>query len=181
MIYVLCGTINRETAPRQYIHDIDGYFDGYFKEEWVRNEWADRVLKEIDKSIFVAPKIVESPVLGTISHEWISGGSKQLIMMNMEQDVVYDGDNLGDNCWPLLLELGKVRDIMMSLSYYPVFEWMQGGVVKLINNGMVVDSYRSFNLCRLHTLDRNKEFEFSEVSWPLPVDMTKFELEEIDF
>lgn len=181
MIYVLYGTIIRDNAPRQYIHDIDGYFDGYFSEEWVLNDWSNKVLSMIDKSKFIAPKIVESPVLGTISHEWISGGSKQLIMMNMFQDVVYDGDNLGDNCWPLLLELGKTKDLMMSLSYYPVFNWIDGGEVKAINTEETVRDFKSFNKGHLLTEDRNKEFEFSQVSWPLPINTSRFELGEIDF
>ena len=39
MIHILFGTIKRSTASRQYIHDIDGFFDGYFCEQWMNNEW----------------------------------------------------------------------------------------------------------------------------------------------
>ncbi|GFH91449.1 hypothetical protein IMSAGC002_02705 [Lachnospiraceae bacterium] len=181
MIHILFGTIKRSTAPRQYIHDIDGFFDGYFCEQWMNNEWADRVLELIDKSILIAPKIVESPILGSISHEWISGGAKQLIMMNCEQYIVYDGDNLGDNCWELLLELGQTKDIMMSLSYYPRFSWIPGGKVHILNSDITVTDFKSFNKLHLMTEDRNREFDFYEVHWPFPIDMTKFALEEIDF
>ena len=128
----------------------------------------------IDKSILIAPKIVESPILGSISHEWISGGAKQLIMMNCEQYIVYDGDNLGDNCWELLLELGQTKDIMMSLSYYPRFSWIPGGKVHILNSDITVTDFKSFNKLHLMTEDRNREFDFYEVHWPFPIDMTKF-------
>ncbi len=181
MIYVLFGTIKRSTAPRQYIYDIDGFFDGYFEEQWTDNDWADKVLFEVDGSKFLAPKVVESPVLGSISHEWISGGSKQLIMMNCEQNIVYDGDNLGDNCWHLLLELGKTKNIMLTLSYYPKFDWIDGESIYIINHGTVVRDFQSFNKGHLFTEDRNKEFDFYEVDWPFPIDKTRFALEAIDF
>lgn len=42
------------------------------------NDWAKRVIKEIDKSDLVAPKVVESPILGQIPYTWISGGAKLL-------------------------------------------------------------------------------------------------------
>lgn len=48
-------------------------------------------------------------------------------MMNIAPDVIYDGDNLGDNCWPLFLELGKTKDIAISLSYFPQFDWIPEG------------------------------------------------------
>ena len=103
MLHVLFGEIDVETAPIQYIYDIDVMFDYHFKDSWMENEFAHRVVEEIDESKVIAPKIIESPVLGTIIHEWISGGAKQLIMMNSEPNVVYAGNNIGDNCWPLLL------------------------------------------------------------------------------
>lgn len=103
------------------------------------------------------------------------------IMMNCEQNIVYDGDNLGDNCWPLLLELGKSKDIMMSLSYYPKFEWIPGETVHILNNDKTASDYRTFNRAHIMTGDRNKEFDFYEVQWPFPIDTSKFEMEEIDF
>ena len=41
--------------------------------------------------------------------------------------------------------------------------------------------FESFNKLHLMTEDRNREFDFYEVHWPFPIDMTKFALEEIDF
>lgn len=181
MIYVQFGSIAWKDCPRQFIRNIDGYFDGYFEDNWI-DDWAQKVLLEVDKSKFIAPKIVESPILNTISHEWISGGSKQLIMMNHIQDVVYDGDNLGDNCWPLMTELGKHKDIMITLTYYPIFkEWSPGCIIKDINTGKIATNFDEFNTMHIRSEDDFKEFNFYDINWPCKINKERFKLEEIDF
>lgn len=35
MLHVLFEEINRETAPLQFIWDIDGTFDYYFEDTWM--------------------------------------------------------------------------------------------------------------------------------------------------
>lgn len=177
MIYIHYGTVNAETAPRQYLWQIDSYFDGYFEDLWMENEWARKVIKVIDKSNLVAPKILDSPILGMIPYQWISGGAKLLIMMNMIQDIVYDGDNLGDNCWPLLLELGKTKDIMISLFYFPEFEWIEGGKVQILESGEVIDNYYDFVTSHLHSKYTYKKFDFDSIKWPKPINSERFKLE----
>lgn len=181
MVYVKFGLINWDTAPRQFIYDIDGFFDGYFEDHWIDDYWAPKVLQEIDKSKFIAPKVVDSPMLGPISHERISGGSKLLIMMNNIQNIVYEGDNLGDNCWPLFLELSKQKDFMISLSYFPIFKWVDGATVIDIDTGEKATNFDQFNTMHLRSPNMNNEYEFDAVKWPLKIDKSIFELEEIDF
>lgn len=173
MLHVLFGEIDVETAPIQYIYDIDVMFDYHFKDSWMENEFAHRVVEEIDESKVIAPKIIESPVLGTIIHEWISGGAKQLIMMNSEPNVVYAGNNLGDNCWPLLLELSLNKDIAIDLTYFPEFDWTDNIPVHIINTNCIVNNFRDFLNAHLEIAD--KEFEFSEIEWNIKIDFNKFE------
>lgn len=179
MLYVLFGDIKKSTMPRQYIHNIDGFFDGYFEDFWMDNSIAKRAVKEIDKSELIAPKIIESPVLRTISHEWLPGGTKQLIMCYNVPEVVYDGDNFGDNCWELLLEVSKIRDVALSLTYFPRFDWVDGTKAYIINTGEVVSDFTSFN--RAHLRIPDDTVDFKDVNWYINIDYTKFELEEIDF
>lgn len=49
MIYIQFGKINTDTSPRQYLWQIDSYFDGYFEDDWMKDGWAKRVIKEIDR------------------------------------------------------------------------------------------------------------------------------------
>lgn len=179
MIYIAYGVINQKTAPRYYIHDMDGYFDGYFEDSWMKNDIAKRAISEIDKSELIAPKVIESPILGQIPYTWISGGSKIIIMMNIAPDVIYDGDNLGDNCWPLFLELGKTKDIAISLSYFPQFEWIPGGLATSLDTGRIIHNFDEFADEFLRSSLDTREFD--DIDWPIKIDTEKFKPDEIDF
>lgn len=106
-------------------------------------------------------------------HKWISGGSKQLIMMYNEQKIIYCGNNLGDNCWSLLLELSKTHDLAIDLSYYPKFEWVDNIPIHIINNNKIIDNFKDF--ISEHIDDPDNIYEFSDIQWPIEVDLTKFE------
>ena len=67
-------------------------------------------------------------------------------MANAASNIVFNGDNFGDNCFPLLLELSKSKDIMMNLYYHPDFVWVPDVKVKILNSGRVVDNIRDFGL-----------------------------------
>lgn len=51
MLHVYFGEIDpnkMKNAPRYYIHNIEGFFNGYFEESWMENTIARRAVKEID-------------------------------------------------------------------------------------------------------------------------------------
>lgn len=73
-------------------------------------------------------------------------------------EVIYDGDNFGDNCWSLLLEISKEKDIAISLSYFPIFEWVEDIQVHIINNNKLVSNFREFNTEHLNI--EEKYFDF---------------------
>lgn len=181
MIYVAYGEIDTNTAPRQYIHNIDGFFDDYIEDSWMLEQFAKKTIHDIDKSEIIAPKIIESPVLEQIPRTWISGGSKLLIMMNVIQDVIYDGDNLGDNCWPLFLELGKTKDIAISLSYYPSFEWPNGAKIYNLDTQTIISNREDFISAFLSSAYANKERQFNEIAWPIKINQDRFSIPDIDF
>lgn len=181
MLYVAYGTIEFKSSPRQYVRNIDGYFDGYFEESWMKGEIPKRIIEEIDKSKLIAPKVVDSPVLGMIPYTWISGGSKTLIMMNSVPGVVYNGDNMGDNCWRMLLELGQLKDIAISLSYYPLFDWPESYEMYSIDTDTIINSRQGFidefMKSKLKDLDR----KFFDINWHIKIDETKCLKPTIDF
>ncbi|MDO5408015.1 MAG: DUF4869 domain-containing protein [Eubacteriales bacterium] len=171
MLYVLFGCIKSKDAPREYVAHIDDWFDTFFEEEWMTDGWAKRVIKELDKSDLLYPKIIESPFLGTISYEDISGGAKQLIMAKAVSGVVYNGNNFGDNCWPLLLELSRERDVMIDLFYHPIFNWVDDIPVTIINDGSVVRSFKEFRDAHFKA-DGYRDYDFEEIAWPVKINKT---------
>lgn len=58
----------------------DMYFNNTYREEWLDNELVKRMVKDIDRSEVVSRHCINSPVLGQIAPERLSGGVKGLIL-----------------------------------------------------------------------------------------------------
>ena len=61
--------------PDEEIISTSKYFNNSYTDEWL-DDWAERVIREIDKSELVSEGMVKSPVLGPITIREISGGAK---------------------------------------------------------------------------------------------------------
>ena len=71
---------------------------------------AKEVIMKFDKSDGNVPLAVESPVLGVISPEKLSGGTKTLLLMANDPEKVFNASTCGDNCAPFILKLAKKKD-----------------------------------------------------------------------
>lgn len=92
------------------------YFNNSYTEEWL-DDWAKRVVWEIDSSELISDGLVQSPVLGPITIREISSGAKALITMNADTSVICNANSCGDNCAPLLAELSRKKDFAVFLAY----------------------------------------------------------------
>lgn len=105
--------------------DIPNYFDAVFEDAWMDTDLTRRIIKEIDKSTLIHPRVIDSPFLGPITPREISGGAKGLILMAYDDDRIGDyfyGGQFGDNTLPLMWEISKTRDIKLAqinLMEYP--------------------------------------------------------------
>lgn len=112
---------------RIHIGDMDGqiehissYFNVVFEREWFDDPMVRAMIKDIDKSDVICGSAIDSPVLGPISPRELSGGVKMLICMLKEPDnadKVYYGTSCGDNCGKWMIEIGKLKDITISITY----------------------------------------------------------------
>lgn len=133
-------------TPKEYESYVSDYFDFSFFPEWFSDEFVQKIIREIDKSeVQVVPNInstnILSPVLGNIAPERLSSGCKALILIHI-CDLKVNGDRLGDNCVPLLLELAGRKDVYISLSHIMKFPDEFDAVI--INNGKHITSYKEF-------------------------------------
>ena len=173
MLYVYFGGMDYNNSPDWYVHGINSYFDSYFETSWTDNEWAKRVISEVDKSTLLYPKVVDSPWLDIIPITGISGGAKTLIMANAVEGVVFDGNSPGDNCYPLFLELSKTKDIMLTLEYSPQFKWVDDVPVYIVNNDKIVQNMRDFNIEHL-ALGNEYNINIELIDWPVKINKDAF-------
>lgn len=117
------------------------YFKNTYRPEWLLEPLSKAMIKAVDKSEVIGPALIQSPVLGPIPPERLSGGVKTLILRWHVLDKVFNASNCGDNCAPWLLRMGRERDITINLRHLLDFG-AEPFDLKILNTGTVVHSMR---------------------------------------
>jgi hypothetical protein len=101
------------------ILNIDVYFNNVFEYEWLNNQLVREMIEDIDKSVVLSDHCIQSPILGQIPPERISGGVKACICMLMMDDCpIIDLIVCGENCEKWLSKIFETKDIRVSMSGY---------------------------------------------------------------
>lgn len=113
MLHIFYGDYNGEN----YIFDPDTFFNNTYEDEWITDPVSVQMIKDIDGSTVVGPLAINSPFLGSIPTERLSGGVKTLILMAHDQEHVFNASACGDNCAGWILRIGKKKDLLIRLGY----------------------------------------------------------------
>ena len=98
------------------------WFKTNYDPEWFKDSFVCDMIKDVDKSDYVDGIIINSPVLGPIPPERLSGGVQTLIMIYKKPQLVFDATSCGSNCAKWLLEIGKIEDVTVNLNYLMKFD-----------------------------------------------------------
>jgi hypothetical protein len=99
------------------IYNTEVYFMNVYDDKWITDDFAKEVIKKVDKSDVLDSQAIKSPVLGIISPERLSGGTKTLLLMKNMPDKVFNASTCGDNCAKFILKLAKERDLTINLRH----------------------------------------------------------------
>lgn len=94
------------------------YFDAHYTKDWLNNQFAKDVILGIDKSVHIKDGYIDSPVLGVISPRELSTGCKGVLLLQNTDGLILNGERFGDNCFPWLNKLGKMKDIHITLHHF---------------------------------------------------------------
>lgn len=110
--------------PKNVIWDIDVYFDYAYKPEWIWNDFAKRMIEDVDKSHVVAPRIIDSPYLGYVDPTHISGGVKCVLCLAFDPTTKWKFNITvcGDNCMRWIQLLSEFKDIRVDVTHLPKFD-----------------------------------------------------------
>lgn len=100
---------------------VDNYFNLNYDDAWFSDSLVQKMILDIDKSTVLQGTAINSPVLGIISPEKISGGVKALILMLKEDRVVW-ATACGDNCAKWIIEISRIKDLTICLSHIMEFK-----------------------------------------------------------
>lgn len=123
----------------QAIYNTAVYFKNTYEDDWITDELSREMIKDIDRSTVIAPRIIDSPVLGAITPRELSGGVKTLILIAHVPDRIFNASTCGDNCAKWLLKMGEEKDITINLRH--LMDFGRGKFdIHILNTDQIVHS-----------------------------------------
>lgn len=113
------------------------FFKNSYSDDWITDELSKEMIRDVDKSEVIGPRIIDSPVLGGITPRELSGGVKTLICIYKRPDRVFNASACGDNCAKWLLEIGKRQDVTINLRHLMDFGEIEF-TIKVLNTDQTV-------------------------------------------
>ena len=129
------------------------WFKYNYDPSWFKDDLVQAMIREVDRTGYVGDSVFDSPVLGKIPPERLSGGVKTLIMIYKMPDKVFDATSCGANCAHMLLEIGKREDVTVNLRYYMPMKGLDPFEIEIVNTGKVVTQEGDYALAALDCLD----------------------------
>ena len=113
------------------------FFKNSYTDDWITDELSKEMIRDVDKSEVIGPRIIDSPVLGGITPRELSGGVKTLICIYKRPDRVFNASACGDNCAKWLLEIGKRQNVTINLRHLMDFGEKEFSI-KVLNTDQTV-------------------------------------------
>ena len=114
------------------------WFKYNYKPEWLKDDFVQWMIKEVDNSTYIDGLVIASPVLGPIPPERLSGGLKTLIMIYEKPELIFDATSCGQNCAGCLLEIGKRREATVKLEYLMTFDEYEPFEIRVDNENRII-------------------------------------------
>lgn len=120
-----------------YIFDPDMFFNHRYDPAWFSEKLVREMILDVDRSVVRGGYLIESPVLGPIPPERLSGGVKTLILVMHDREHVFNASACGDNCAKWLLRIAKEQDVTVRLGYLMDFG-EEPFAIRVLNTDRVV-------------------------------------------
>ena len=124
------------------VYNTNVYFKNTYEPEWFETELAKQIVREVDDSEVLSSECIQSPVLGQIPPERLSGGVKTLLLILNEPEKIFNASTCGDNCAKWILEIGKREDVTINLRHMMDFGKDTVFEIKIKNGGEIVHSMK---------------------------------------
>lgn len=124
------------------VYNTNVYFKNTYEPEWFETELAKQIVREVDDSEVLSSECIQSPVLGQIPPERLSGGVKTLLLILNEPEKIFNASTCGDNCAKWILEIGKREDVTINLRHMMDFGKDTVFEIKIKNGGKIVHSMK---------------------------------------
>ncbi len=114
------------------------WFKYNYKPEWLKDSFVQEMIKAVDNSTYIDGLVIDSPVLGPIPPERLSGGLKTLIMIYEKPELIFDATSCGQNCAEWLLKIGEKKDVTVQLEYLMTFDDKTAFTIRIENEDRII-------------------------------------------
>lgn len=123
----------------QALYSTSLYFDNTYFDGWLDDEFAQKMIKSVDKATVLSGHAVESKALGIIPPTKLSGGLKTLLLIYNEPNKIFNASTCGDNCAKWLLKIPKVLDRDVTVNLRHIMDFGDGNFeINILNDDTVV-------------------------------------------
>ena len=124
----------------QAIYNTSTYFRNSYKDTWFQDDFAQRMIKSIDRATPVGDGVFDSRVLGKITPLQFSGGLKTLLLIYNVPDLVFNASTCGDNCAWWILRIAKLKEpAEITINLHHLMDFGNGRFsARVLNSGQVV-------------------------------------------
>ena len=137
MLHIYYG----EYQGKNYIFDPDTYFNNQADRKWLLEDLPRQMIHDVDKSEVISENLIQSSRLGPIPPQWLSGGVKTLILIEHDDQHVFNASACGQNCAKWLLQIGNRKDVLVRLGYPMDFGKEEFNII-IENNGHLVHTMK---------------------------------------
>ena len=124
------------------IYNTNIYFKNTYDAEWIESDLAKKIIKDVDDSEVLGGECIQSPILGQIPPERLSGGVKTLLLILNNPDKVFNASTCGDNCAKWILKISRMKNLTINLRHIMDFGIDSCFNIKVQNGGEVVHSMK---------------------------------------
>ena len=117
------------------------FFKNSYDDAWIVDDFSRQMIKDVDKSEVMGTGVIDSPVLGKIAPERLSGGVKTLMLVKFMPDMVFNVSTCGNNCAKWLLKIAGNEDRTVNLRNIMNFG-EESFDIHVLNTNQVVHSMR---------------------------------------
>lgn len=140
MLRIFYGDLEAEN----YIFNPDSFFNNSYEDDWITDSMSKEMIKDIDGSDVVGSNTIDSPFLGLIPVERLSGSVKTLILMRFDSEHIFNASACGDNCAPWILKISEEKDLTIRLGYLMSFG-EKPFKIEIVNINRIVYSMHELN------------------------------------
>ena len=120
------------------------YFKNQYEDAWITDSFTKEMIKDIDQSEVLGPHIIDSPVLGGISPDRLSGGVQTLILMAYDDTGrIFNASAGGDNCAKWILKIAQKKNLTITLHNIMSFRNLPIEA-KILNSGRMIHNYDEY-------------------------------------